>query len=144
MSIIDYALKLKGRLNAANPNTIGTLLQILGLGDILRSQRTALRGVVATAVGVNKSVLSTSGSIPLPEDAKCCQILRAYARAGTGTLGPQTLVNIEANTEPAAGSIAIAPNGDLMVNDADAWTAIDVDYVPEKADVVEVTLTASP
>jgi hypothetical protein len=135
MTINVNAQSLKNRINAANPNQLPQELQILKYGDMLRAGVTFLRAKVPAA---DAGVLALLHAVVLPDDAKALTILRAYARAGAGSIGE---INIQTfGTAPAAGQIAVAPNGDIVTLAADAWTDIDIVYQPDKYDLGEVTL----
>lgn len=119
---------IKQSINRADLNTLADELRKLGFGDMLRALPTTLRRkATALAPGLHPA---TETAILLANDAKADVILSAYARAGAGALGPLAVVA----GVPAAGQCAVAPNGDLVFAAADAWTSVDVVYVPEKAD----------
>lgn len=146
MATKDYSNTVLGRLNTALLGWISTGLQLIAFGAVVRSMRTFLRGKAADAT-TNPYVLQTAvNSFTLPEAAKAHSIKSAYARAGTGTKGPLTVDHglwDAVNTAPAAGHCAVSPNGELLFAAADAWTAVDICYEPEKYDVVELTLPVS-
>jgi hypothetical protein len=133
MTIDKKDTDLQSALNRANLNTLGDAMRLLGLGDMLRALPTHLRKKDPVANPYN---LATLESVTTPEDAKGATILRATVRAGgvTGELTPQAF-----GVTPASGQIAVAPNGELVVLAADLITDVDVIYMPEKGDVVEVT-----
>jgi len=120
---------IKQSINRADLNTLADELRKLGFGDMLRALPTTLRRK-ATAASPDHPV--TEFAIVLPADAKAESIVRAYAIAGAGTLGPLAIVADGA--VPAAGECSVAPNGDLVFAAADAWTSVDVTYQPVKAD----------
>jgi hypothetical protein len=71
--------------------------------------------------------LSTLSAIQLPPQAKAAYILRASVRAGTATVPAASELTVESyGTTPSTQQIAIAPNGDIVVLAADAWTDLDV------------------
>ncbi len=142
MSLTDYTNTVKGGLNRALINSLSTLLALIGFGDILRSMRTFLRGAVPGAAASNPYIVAAALPISLPDDAKASGLIKAYARAGTGTLGPLT-VDAEGDSEPAAGHIGVTGSGDIATNHTDAFTKIDLEYHPEKGDVVEISMSAS-
>jgi hypothetical protein len=131
---------LKTVLDSANPNTLADGLRVLHFGGILRSSiTTQLRQATPVAGGVSNGNLATEQVFVLPGDATGATILRAYARkttaAGTlGELAPQAF-----GATPADGQIAVAPNGNIVVLAASAYTNIDVDYLPMKGDVIQYT-----
>jgi hypothetical protein len=134
MSLSSSPTSLKARLDAANPNTLPSNLQTLKIGSVLAAIPTTLRKKAAVA---SPYALAAELVVALPEDAKAGTIFSAYARAGTGTLGPLSVV---VGATPVAGQIAVAPSGDIATAVADAWTSLDVTYLPEKYDTMELTL----
>jgi hypothetical protein len=132
---------LKSTLDFPTPNTLADAFTILGLGNLLLALPTTLRNQVPVSTSTNVAHLGTLQFIQLPDDAKACSIFRAYARTGTGSVGELTVEPY--GTTPAAGQIAVAPNGDLVFLAADAWTNVDVVYLPEKYDLLDVTLPVS-
>lgn len=137
MTINVLENSLKNKLDLANPNVIADGMRITKFGSILRASTTFLRRKVPAA---DAGSLATLQALVLPDDAKALTILRAYARAGTGTAGELAVQAFGAT--PAAGQVAVAPNGDIVVLAADAWTDLDVVYQPDKYDIGEVTLPA--
>jgi hypothetical protein len=132
---------LKNELNRAQPGSLPSMFAAMKLGDVVRALPTTLRKAVPTVSAPYQ--LTTLDTIVLPDDAKANTILRAYARAGSGTKGELTVVAYGAT--PTAGQIAVAPNGDIVtVHSGDVWTSLDVVYLPEKYDVVELTLPVVP
>lgn len=125
----------KDAFNRANPNTIADLFRLIQTGKVLRGQIPQVARKAAAAA--DAGVLATLFGLGLPSDAKAAGITRAYARAGAGTPGPLTIVAPPA--VPIASQIGIAPNGEIVTLAADAWTDLDVTYVPERGDVVEYT-----
>jgi len=117
-------------LNRADLNALADLLRKLGFGDILASLPTALRRSTATA-----DVYSGASPAIDAQQAPARTILGAYARSGAGAVGPLSVV---ATVPPAAGEISIAPNGSIITAAADAWTSVDVAFIPDKGDVLEV------
>lgn len=130
---------VKEALNDATPGTLATILAYLKFGNVLRSGPTALRGKAGAA---DASVAATAHSIGLAEDARAAQILRGYARVGTGTCGELT-INAPNDTPNANKEVAIAPNGDIILYATDAYTKVDIDYVPLKGEVVELDLAVA-
>lgn len=63
-------------------------------------------------------------------------ITRATAKAG-GVTGALTVDAYGAT--PATGEIAVAPNGDIVVLNADAITDLDVSFISEDGEIVEET-----
>jgi hypothetical protein len=146
MSVKDYSNTVLGRLNSALLGWISTGLQLIAFGAVIRSLRTFLRNKSVDAT-TNPYVLQMAvNSLTLAESAKCHTIKSVYARAGAGAKGALTIdhgLYNAVNTAPAAGHCSVAPNGDLLFAAADAWTALDICYEPEKYDVVELTLPVS-
>lgn len=144
MSINSLANSLKAALNRAQVGSISAMLKTIAFGDFVRSAQTYLRakGVLAAGTANPYVVQSGANSIALPEDAKALNLIKVYARAGTGTAGLLT-IDVDAATAPAAGHVKISPNGDVLFNSTDAWTSVDVVYEPEKGDVVETTLAVA-
>lgn len=138
MSIDTKDDGLKKQINKAQPNLLPDQLRKIAFGDFLRAMPTHLKKKAGALDSYN---LATLHSIGLPEDARAANILRAYARSGTGTLGELAIQS--PNTTPAAGQIAVSPNGQIVLLAADAYTSVDVVYVPEKYDVFEVELTGA-
>src|SRR5579862_4598887 len=170
MSIAIVNNSLRQILNQATPGQLATLLQALKLGDMMAAWPRTLRRCNPNAAATNpyikagQSVAETiTGSNPsaspganllgqLPDDAKCAFILRATAMAGTTT--PIELVvdagaaNVTSfatgGTGPATTHIGVSPSGDIVTNSTDAWTSVDVYYVPEFVDVVELNPAPTP
>jgi hypothetical protein len=66
--------------------------------------------------------------------------MTAYGRAGAGTPGPLAVVA----GVPAVNQVSIAPNGKVITAAADAWTDLDVSFIPEKGNVVEFDYVVVP
>lgn len=134
---------LKLAINRANLQSLGPEFQVIALGNVLRALPTYLYG--QAPVSTDSYVSASSAAIVLPDDAKALYsgnggIISAYARAGSGTAGPLT-IDASSGTAPASGHCSVAPNGDLQFNlGTDAWTSVDVVYVPQKLDIYEETL----
>lgn len=127
----------KEAFDRANPNTIADLLRNVGIGQILRGQLPQQLRRKTPALATN--ILATLQSFALPNDCKAASIVRAYARATTaaGTLGELAIQ--AANATPADAQIAVAPNGDIVVLAASAYTQVDVTFLPSRGDVVVLT-----
>jgi hypothetical protein len=122
--------------NRANPNSLPDLFRLAKVGDLLAGHLPQhLRKTNPDAAGASPYNLATLDALVMPDKAKAQNILRAYARAGAGTLG--VLAIVASGTTPGAGEIAVGPNGNIVVLAADAWTDLDVSYQPEGGDVVE-------
>ena len=126
-----------------SPQALPDMLNKISFGDFLRASKTYLRRkapLVGATNGSNANQLTTLQVIPTGDDAKAATILRAYAisTSAAGTLGELAVQAFGAT--PADGQIAVAPNGDIVVLAASAYTSVDVVYEPEKQDVVEMLL----
>ena len=127
---------LVAALSRAQLQSLTSMLEQIQFGTQLRQKLpVTLRAAVPTTDPY--AGLSTV-SIFLPDDAKAAQILSAYARAGTGTLGP-LMVEATGSTL-AAGQCMVSPDGNINFYAADAWTSVDVVYRAESQDVIELTL----
>lgn len=144
MTITTLANSLKAQLNGGNINELQDILRYLKVGNILRSFPAKMYGVAPTAAAVNPYVVATAQAITLPDDAKAEVILSAIARTGTGSTGVQLVNDVQAATEPAAGHCKVAPNGDLLFQHTDAWTLLDITYLPDIYDLYEYTLPVVP
>jgi hypothetical protein len=131
----------KDMLNKANQNEVASLLQSAALGDVMRGLPTYLHGKAQGATGANPYDHSTLGSIVLPDDAKACTILRATGKVG-GVSGQDLTIDAYGTT-PASTHCAVSPAGNLVFLGTDAWTNIDVVYLPEKGQMVQLTLAAA-
>lgn len=138
MTINVKEQSLKNKLDAANLNVLADELRALKIGSLLRAMPTSLR---KKAPAVDASQLATLQSFGLADDGHALSILSAYARAG-GVTGPLAIVAY--GVTPATGQIAVAPNGDIVCLAADALTSVDINYQPEKYDVIELTLPVVP
>lgn len=130
---------LKSALNRANANALPAALQKLAFGDIVRSLPVCLRKQDPVAGTVATGNLTTVDVIKLPDDAKAAKILRVAVRAG-GTTGEYTPAAPEYGDTPSTTEFAITPCGDICVLGTDLVTDMDVVYLPEQGDVVEVEL----
>jgi hypothetical protein len=120
-------------LNRSDLNTLADVFRKFALGNMFRSLPTTIR---KSAV----AVVASSGADPAVSaqavDAPAAMIIGGYARSGAGAAGPLAVV---AYPPAAPNDVAIAPNGAIVTLPADAWTSVDVSYLPVKGDVVEVT-----
>ncbi len=137
MTVSTLATSTKNLLNQCNATILADLLRTLGFGNLLRWMPVSLRMAAPAAAAANPYLSATPLSITLPDDAKAAQIISAYARAGTGTKGPLT---VSTSQTPAAGSVGISNSGDLILNETDAFTSVDITYTPERQECVEVTV----
>jgi hypothetical protein len=133
--LTDVATSLKHALNRANPNTLASNLASIALGDVLRSLPTQLRAVAPV---LDPYGPASNTSIVLPDDAKAAVIFRAFARAGTAT---SVELTVEATAvSVSTGQCCVSPDGNIIFYAADAWTSVDVLYLPAHQRVIEVTL----
>lgn len=142
MAITTLANSLKNVLNQANPNALADAFRVLGVGSFVRALPTTLRLKNMATAPANPYVGATLQALTLPDDAKANSIFRAFARTGTATA--TELAAQAYGTTPGTGQIAVAPNGDIVTLAADAWTNVDVVYLPEKCDAIELTLPVVP
>ena len=145
MTISTNATAGVAALNAANPNQLADALRAMGFGSFVRSMPVQRRSVALDgAAATNPYVVAAAQSITLPDDAKVGYLLAAYARAGTGTKGVLTVDHqtpeASGDAQPAAGHVDVAASGDLIFHAADAWTKVDLLYIPAKYDTKELTL----
>lgn len=125
---------LKDAVNSGNPNVLADQFRLLELGSMFKALPTFLRKKVPAA---SASSLATLLAVALPSDGKATTVIRATSKAGAVT-GELALVAY--GVTPATGEIAVGPNGDIVTLAADAITDLDVTYMPEKCDVVDLTL----
>lgn len=129
---------LKQVMDRANPNTLPDQMRTIKLGQTLGSDvKQTLRKQSADAAGADPYNLATLDVLKMPDEAKAMTILRAFARAGTAGTGEMAVV--APNTTPASGQLAVTPSGDIALLGADAITDVDVEYLPARGDVMEVT-----
>lgn len=130
---------LREALNRANPNDAWDRARLLELGELLSGhlpQHLRRKDPAASAY-----VDSTLLSVALPGASKACAILRATSIVG-GVTG-ELVVKLFGVT-PGSGEIAVAPNGDIVTLAADAITSLDVSYVPERGEEVEIEIPVDP
>jgi hypothetical protein len=134
------------QLNLTTPNVLADQFRAMQIGSFLRSLPIPLRQQVPQLTGVYPYTGATLAAIQLPDDAKANQVLRCYARAGTGTAGELTPKATAGNpyTTPTTGTVGVSPSGDIVFLGSDVWTNVDVVYLPEKYDVAELTLPVVP
>ena len=113
--ITTLANSLVAAFNRAQPGSLPAMFLSIQLGTLIRQGfHFALRGVTPA---VDPYGAASNSSIVLPDDAKAASISTAYARAGSGTLGP--LAVAAAGSAPSAGQVAVAANGNILFNAAD-------------------------
>lgn len=131
---------LRNRFDKANPNEICDLFRKIGLGSVLQGQLPQVRrNVNMNTAAVDPYQLATVQTLKLPDTGKAVSIVRAYCRT-TGSAGTGALTVAAYGATPTTGQIAVAPNGDIVTVATDQMTNIDVTYLPERCDVVELTL----
>ncbi len=143
MAISTVATALKAQLDGASPGVLADMLRALKIGSMLRAMPTPRRQAAPSAAGAYPYVAAAAGCLAMPDDAKAHALFRAYARSGTGTVGALTVDAPDAyaaNANPAAGHCVVGPTGDILFNGTDAWTSVDLMYLPEKYDTFELTL----
>jgi hypothetical protein len=131
---------IMGALNRANPNGFADIAHAVALGDLLTQHMPrVVRGNVPAAAALTSQAGLSEDSIVLPPLCKAGRIRRGWARStgAAGTLGELTVTALGA--DPGAGEIAVAPNGDIVFRAIDAYTSVDVDYMPEKGRLVTLT-----
>ncbi len=128
--------KLQDALNRAQPQSLPDMFRTLGLGDMLASLPKSIHAALPAVGSYN---IATIRTIPLPEGMKALSVIRAYARAGgSATPGPLA-IEADAATAPSTLSVKVTPTGDIAFLGTDAWTSVDVDYIPAQYDIVEAT-----
>jgi hypothetical protein len=139
MTVSTQANSLAQLLDAANANNITTLLQLLGLGRIVRQQTPAtIRGGVPLVVaGYAYTPQTGVYTLQLPDDAKAAYILRAQVLVGS--VEGELTFNAFGTTAPATTTCNVSASGDIVFNSGtDAPTAVDIIYVPERQDAYEI------
>ena len=120
----------------ADPNNLSDAFREIALGKFLQGQVMQVRrNLDPVASGPNPENIAADDAISLPLGGKASRVIRAYARAG-GVTGEMAIAAPAA--APAAGQVGVGANGDLVFLAADAITDVDVIYVPERGDVLEV------
>ena len=136
---------LRESMNRANANSIDGIFQAVNLGDILTQKfRRVVRANVPTIADRTSGAGLSEDAIKLPDYLKASRITRGWARStgAAGALGEMTVSAVTA--DPGAGEIAIAPNGDIVMQANDAYTSVDIDYYPAKGRVLSLDLTVVP
>lgn len=126
-------------LNRANPSTIPSHLQKSRIGDLLAGHLPQQLRQQDPAAQLNE--LATLEGLGLPYHSRASSIQRATVRAGgvTGELTP-----VAYGVTPGTGEVAVSPSGDIVFLAADAITDVDVNYVPEDGEVVELPELPAP
>jgi hypothetical protein len=136
MPLTSLATSLKAALNRSNPNSLASMLKSVLFGDVLRREPTQLRAVALT---LDPYGPASNTSIVLPDDAKCEVVLAGYARTGTGATR-QLIPQPPGAAVGTAGYVAPSANGNIAFYPTDAFTSVDVLYIPKHIHVLEVTL----
>jgi len=131
---------IKDVLNQANPSVIASQLRVCKVGDIFRALPVYAKGLSMTVAPTD--MIATVGSFQLPNDAKAEVILRAYGRTNTGSVsnGPLTIAAGRMTSAPSTLNVQVTESGDIAGLASDAWTAVDILYIPRKFSSV-ITLT---
>src|SRR5574343_977471 len=130
---------IREALNRANDNSLPNLAQAVALGDLLTQHvPRVVRANVPDVAALTSEAGLSEDRIVLPGYCKAGRIRRAWARSTSagGTLGEMTVTALGA--DPGAGEIAVAPNGDIVTRALDAYTSVDIDYMPAPGKVVVV------
>lgn len=132
----DPSPSFKNDLDKADPNSLPARMRLLKIGSLLAAMPQKLCHKAAVAHdGYNVSTLS---KIATPEDMRGALIFRALARVG-GVTALELAIQAYGTT-PGSGQIAVAPNGEIVVLTSDAWTDVDVLYLPDQYETVEIEL----
>jgi hypothetical protein len=132
---------IRDAFNRANPNTLPDLFRSIGVGDLLVGQLPqVVRGASMVANGVSGYNVATLHAYAPEGHSAGASIQRATVRAG-GVTGELTVVAYGAT--PATTQIAVAPNGSIVTLAADAITDIDINYTPERGDVIEAVISVT-
>lgn len=127
---------MREALNACDPNTLADQLRALELGTFLRGQAPQqLRRMLPVTDPLSPSGTAVQ-TIKLAGHGKASRVIRAYCRLGGAGIPGELVADTGAYAAPASTHIAVQPNGDIAVLTADAITDVDVEYIPERGDVV--------
>jgi len=122
----------------SGPGQLAEMMKLIGIGTVIRNLPTYLNCKAPLAAGASPYDGATIGALVLPDDAKAASIIRAYGRTG-GVTATELAAQAYAAT-PTTGQIAVAPSGNIALLGTDAWTNMDVAYIPMKQDPVELVL----
>lgn len=128
---------IREALNRANDNSLAGLAQAVALGDLLTQHVPRIvRANVPDVAALTSQAGLSEDRIVLPNACKAGRIRRGWARStsAAGTLGEMTVTAL--GSDPGAGEIAVAPNGDIVTRAVDAYTSVDVDYMPAAGKVI--------
>jgi hypothetical protein len=134
---LDPTRTLQQVLDDANPTSLATALQQIGFGAVLRSLPVMVHAQVPETAPTD--ALATTHIVRLPDACKAQSLHRAYARVGTVS-GELTCDAGRQTTTIVTAHAAVTESGDIALLSTDAITSIDLEYVPAKQDIVEVTL----
>ena len=138
----------RSQFDQADPNTLPELFRMMALGSFLQGQAIQKRCQVGiNATGTNQPVLSpynlsTLTVLKLPPGGKASIVRRCTVRTAgvvVGEFAPQVY-----GTTPITRQVAVTPNGDIAFLGTDAVTDVDVIYIPERGDVVDIVLPVVP
>lgn len=137
---------VKQSLNRADLNLLADLFRNLKIGDVLRALPVVVRNQTPAT---DPSFPAGSNGIKLPDDAKSMvgggsqNEFMAYARSGGATGWLKQTFAADTGAAPGTGEFCVTPAGDFVFAAADALVGVDIYYVPEKQDVVTLTLPVS-
>jgi hypothetical protein len=133
-------MTLKEAIDRSNPNTIADAYRVIKLGTTLMQdvKQTIRRRNIHVTDGVSLYDGTTLDTIQLPDDCKAGRLLMVRTLASGVVVQEYTL---DANdTTPITLHAAIQPTGNIGVLSADAVTSIDIEFMPVRGDMFEVTL----
>lgn len=134
---------VKQSVNRADPNLLADLLRNLKFGDVLRALPVYLRNQTPVA---DPSFPAGAVGLKLPNDAKSVQgggVSNEYGAYSRSLGGVVKFAYVTDGAAPASGYYGITASGDVLFNAGDAPTGVDVYYIPEKQDIVTLTLPVS-
>jgi len=133
-------MTLKEAIDRSNPNTLADACRVIKLGTTLMQdvKQTIRRRNINVTDGVNVYDTATLDTIVLPDDCKAGRLLMVRTLASGVAVQEYTL---NANdTVPATLNAAIQPTGNISLLRADAVTSVDIEFMPARGDMYEVTL----
>jgi hypothetical protein len=126
-------------INRSDLNTLADTLRAMKFGDILRALPTTLR---KSGTEPSPFVASSVRVLTKQSDfAPAAAVFSVFAREGLGIPGQLSQAT---SYPPATREYAIAPNGKIVTWSDDAWTDLDVIYIPEKGDIAEFDSAVDP
>ena len=114
-------------LNRADLNSLADMARGIQFGTILSHIPRTIRAQVPVA-----------NTIALPNNLKAHRIMSAWMRTGSQNTGNLTVAAYGA--APNAGEVGIGANGNILFNNADGVTSVDVVYYPTQGDIVTLDL----